>query len=302
MLPIFPQFKKLELSDREDIEVITSQFPPYSDFNFASLWSYNVNDEAEISVLNKNLVIKFHDYITQDPFYTFIGTNSVKETLDVLLDYSSSNQIPHELALIPEVVVNQLNGSRKLFSVVDDINNYDYIYQISALSTLSGKRLRGKRNFVNRFLRQYPEAQVEMLRIDHESAREEMLKLFMDWQTESNKSYEDIVVELKAIKRFFLLNQNDHINVLGIRYKGDLIGFSITEIVNREYAILHFEKCNTTFIGSYQYLKYETAKMLEKNGCMYLNTEQDLGIEGLRKSKQSWCPYTFAKKYKIHYK
>ena len=45
MLPEFPQFKKLELSDKEEVEKFTSKFPPYSDFNFVSMWSWDIKGE-----------------------------------------------------------------------------------------------------------------------------------------------------------------------------------------------------------------------------------------------------------------
>lgn len=41
MIPKFPEFKKLELSNKEEIENFTSKFPPYSDFNFVSMWCWD---------------------------------------------------------------------------------------------------------------------------------------------------------------------------------------------------------------------------------------------------------------------
>lgn len=57
MIPEFPEFKKLELSDEEKIEKITKKFPPYSDFNFVSMWSWNIYNTVTISQLKKNLVV-----------------------------------------------------------------------------------------------------------------------------------------------------------------------------------------------------------------------------------------------------
>ncbi len=52
MLPKFPNFKKIELSDRKDVENITSRFPPYSDFNFSSLWAWDLEGEMGLSILS----------------------------------------------------------------------------------------------------------------------------------------------------------------------------------------------------------------------------------------------------------
>ena len=68
MIPEFPEFKKLELSDKEEVEKITSKFPPYSDFNFVSMWSWNIENKIWISQLYGNLVVHFTDYLTDGTF------------------------------------------------------------------------------------------------------------------------------------------------------------------------------------------------------------------------------------------
>ncbi len=54
MIPEFPNFKKLELSDREEVESVTNKFPPYSDFNFTSMWCWDINEDMRLSKLNGN--------------------------------------------------------------------------------------------------------------------------------------------------------------------------------------------------------------------------------------------------------
>ena len=53
MLPTFPEFKPLELSDKNDVENFTSKFPPYSDFNFVSMWCWDIKEEMRISLFDK---------------------------------------------------------------------------------------------------------------------------------------------------------------------------------------------------------------------------------------------------------
>ena len=57
MIPEFPKFKNLELSDKNDIEKFTSKFLPYSDFSFVSMWSWDIKGEMRIAQLNGNLVV-----------------------------------------------------------------------------------------------------------------------------------------------------------------------------------------------------------------------------------------------------
>ena len=91
MIPEFPQFKKLELSDRKDLEKFTSKFPPYSDFNFVSMWAWDTKGEMQISQLNGNLVVQFTDYINGKPFFSFLGDSLVLDTIKTLLDFSKKN-------------------------------------------------------------------------------------------------------------------------------------------------------------------------------------------------------------------
>ena len=93
MIPEFPQFKPIELSDKQEVEKITSQYPPYSDFNFVSMWSWDIKGEMRLSMLNGNLVVKFNDYITGEPFYSFLGKNKLNETAEILLNLSKEEKL-----------------------------------------------------------------------------------------------------------------------------------------------------------------------------------------------------------------
>jgi hypothetical protein len=63
MIPTFPVFKRLEITDKVDFKKIVLQFEPYSDHNFVSLWSFDTKEDCEISILNENLVIKMNDFL-----------------------------------------------------------------------------------------------------------------------------------------------------------------------------------------------------------------------------------------------
>lgn len=281
----FPHFKKLELSDRETIESFVSKYPPYSDFNFTSLWSYNVHDEAEFSFLNDNLVVKFHDYITGEPFYTFLGENKPVETVETLLKSAKENSLAHKLKLIPEVVAKALANYKHNFSIVEDQDSHDYIYSISEMALLVGNKYRGKRNFVNRFKAYEKELDLRNVDINDKALQEGYIEMFFKWEYQKNKNRHDTEIELAALKRLFQLTSLKNLYSLAIFQGPKVKAFSIFEIVNDDYATLHFLKADISYIGIYPYLFQQRAKFLEEKGIRYLNGEQDLGIENLRKSK-----------------
>lgn len=300
VIPQFPNFKKITLDDRKVIEEHHKKYPPYSDFNFVSMWCYNTEGKMLISYLNDNLIVKFQDYITSKSFYSFHGTNQITNTISALLRSGSSKTKP-KLKLIPQSSVPNGILSDNLI-VEEDLDNHDYILSIRQLKFLKGKKYRGKKNFVNRFTRKYSFKEVNM-DLNDKSVQKDINNLFHLWRGNSNLSLDDVKNELVAVNRIFELS-NDHksLHAIGIYVDNSLIGFTINEVVHDKFAILHFEKADIAYEGIYAYLMFATANHLAQFGCKYINYEQDLGIPGLRKAKRSFFPTSMLKKYIIYNK
>src|SRR5437016_4527487 len=107
MLPQFPQFKELELSDAGDVQRYTARHAPFSDFNFAGLWSWNIDGSVLLCELNGNLVVRLGDCVTGEVFYSFLGDGSVNETVEALIDLSCRENLQPRLQLVPEIVAGQ---------------------------------------------------------------------------------------------------------------------------------------------------------------------------------------------------
>ena len=74
-----------------------------------------------------------------------------------------------------------------------------------------------------------------------------------------------------------------------IRVGGQIVAFSLGELLNNETVLVHFEKADTDFNGIYQVINNEFLKN-EWADTVYVNREEDMGVEGLRKAKLSYCP------------
>lgn len=72
-IPAFPRFKHLDLDDQAEFDLFTGQYPPYSEFNFVNLFCYDTTGDCQVSILNGNLVVRFRDYVTREPFFSFLG-------------------------------------------------------------------------------------------------------------------------------------------------------------------------------------------------------------------------------------
>ncbi len=303
MITIFPNFKKLGLEDKPIVEGFVRRYLPYSDFNFVSLWSYNTNDSYEISYLNKNLVIKQDDYITNEPFISFIGKNKLMETIESLINYAKTKKINTTLRLIPkDILPKNISILSRKYIIEKDPDNFDYIMSIDNLLNLRGKKFKSKRKWVNTFKKMYPEHEIKELDLCNKNIQKEIIKLFNKWEEIRNKKRNETIRELKAIKKLMRDSKQFKLKNIGVYHKGKLISFSINEAVHKNYYMGHFGKADYAYRGSFQYLEYITAHMMNDGKIKYMNFEQDMGEQNLKSSKLSWKPTHMLEKYTIREK
>jgi hypothetical protein len=77
---------------------------------------------------------------------------------------------------------------------------------------------------------------------------------------------------------------------------GRLVAFSLGSLVDDEMAVIHFEKADTAIPGLYAAIN----KMVLEHAfpqARFVNREEDMGIPGLRKSKESYNPLRMIHKY-----
>ncbi len=294
MIPEFPEFKKLEFSDKAEVEQFTKDFPPYSDFNFVSMWSWDTKGETGISQLNGNLVVRLNDYLSKEPFYSFIGQNKIKETIEYLTDFSAKNGQGSKLKLVPEEITNQHKSNDFLY--ISDHDNFDYIYAVKDFAACAGKKYETQRNQISRFEKKYPDAVVKVY-TDFNEIKGQILLLEQRWKL--NKIVQDKTLEFRseseALRRFFEIRQENFLTVC-IFVKDELVAFCVSELLDSEYAISHFAKADVSFSGIYSFLFHKTCMALINKNREYLNYEQDLGLIYLRHSKMSFRPIKFLKK------
>lgn len=296
MLPTFPDLKALEKTDRQEIEQVTKHFLPYSDYNFTSLWCWDTKQKIRVGILNNNLIVRFTDYLNGEEFFSFMGRTMANETANRLLLEAEKIGIRPVLSLIPEETAKLLDS--KLFLINEDRDGFDYVYPIENLSTYKGNKLGAKRNFLNRFTKNY-KSETRVINLNESLIQQQLLKNFSEWASEKGLSDDNTQNELSAIKRLFLLD-NQNIVAIGIFVADQLVGFSIDEVLNNSFSLLHFEKGKlNTFVGLFPFIMQQTTEILKTKGSSFLNYEQDMGIPGLRKGKMSYHPSQMLKKYTI---
>lgn len=299
MIPEFPQFKALELADREEVERVTSKLPPYSDFNFVSMYSWDVAGEMRVSSLNNNIIMRFTDYLDGSHFFSLIGENELEKTALELLKFSKQHHNRDHLRLVPWHVAERLTHPH--LHVEKDPNAYDYVYEVSHLANMHNWPKHSSGKNVRSFTKQYPNYVVKHECIENveEGA---YLDMFNRWAKNKNLFNTFSLNEYKALDRIFETNHY-RLNAVSIYVDDFMVGFTIYEVISPEYAISHFAKADTEYHRAVSdILNWEEAKILKDRGIKYFNWEQDLGIEGLRKSKQKYSPVHMLEKCVVHYK
>lgn len=173
--------------------------------------------------------------------------------------------------------------------------HFDYIYSVQELIELKGNRFHKKKNLLNQFKKKYD---FTLKKID-QNLLPSVLAMQEDWCAwQDCESSDTLASENRVIIRV-LQSWNDFPGITGaaLTVQGRIIAFTVAEPLAEEIIIIHFEKGLPEFTGVYQAINQA---FLEQNpGFRLVNREQDLGDEGLRKSKLSYNPVDFVRKYHV---
>lgn len=187
------------------------------------------------------------------------------------------------------------------FDYVADRDGYDYLYEIDRLADLGGKKLHAKRNHINRFMENNPtwtyeeitpESLPECLEMDREWYRRSL-------QREGEAEERDLGDEGIALRTAM-----EHYQELGlegglIRVYGEVVAFTMGDKLSADTYDVHFEKAYGELQGAYAMINREFARWVRQHHpeVKYLNREDDMGVEGLRKAKLSYYPDLLVEKY-----
>lgn len=234
------------------------------------------------------------------------GDNSeIKNALENILDDARTSDCECVFGNInsdEKEILCKLYGSPKI-DAAPELG--DYIYLTENLANLPGKKFSKKRNHVHQFIKKYPEYRFELLGPDN---LESVMRVEEKWLLESGerdgvKSFsEDLQTERAIIKN--ALDSFDCFSKYcgmsgGIVFVQDYpVAFCISSRLSPDVTDIHFEKCLSSFAkdGGYAIINNEFAKTLSTK---YINREEDLGVEGLRKAKLSYYPEKVLDKYNV---
>jgi uncharacterized protein len=223
---------------------------------------------------------------------------NINKAFKFIIKHFEDNKKLIHLKAIDEDVVDYLKKEYgEKFDYIEERNNFDYIYDGDSLRTLVGRKNQKKRNHLNSFIKEYGN------RIKYKNLEkidfEECINLLRKWSKDKEESLE-IDSEFKAINRIFrhFDELKNNVKIAGIYIDSKLEAFSIGEMLNNNMAVIHIEKANANIRGLYPYINQQFL-VNEFSDAKFINREEDLGLEGLRKAKLSYHPIKFVKKYTV---
>lgn len=295
------KFKEIELSDKTIFEqVLKQEQPEMSEYTFTNLFIWRRSRVIEFAEYKDGLIVKtLHDGKTG--FYPPVGYDDLGEVYSVISDYAKKSNLPFVIERVPGYQVERLRqtGDDKNYLFTDDRDNYDYIYTSEKLAFLKGRKLDGKRGFVNNFRKKY---QFNYLKY-HSHMRERCLKMAGSWINRKGKLEAPQLIgllnEFEALNQ--LLEHFDELDFIGgvLCVNGNPAAMTFGEPLNDDMFVVHFEKANTDYVGSYQMINQQFVQNEMVGKYAYVNREQDLGISGIRKAKKSYVPDRMLSKYSV---
>lgn len=228
--------------------------------------------------------------------------DKIREAIDYVIKWFDNDKKKIYLRGIDEDVVGILsNQYPDKFEYISERDMFDYIYDAEKMRTLKGRKLSNKRNHINYFMKEYGD-KVETRLLDGNDF-EDCLKLMEVW--DENRSGDEAFEESKknelaAIKKLFdnYSILKDKLKIYGVYIDGRLEAFSMGEYLNKDMALIHIEKANPSIRGLYPYIN-KMFLVEEFPDVKWVNREEDMGVEGLKKAKLSYYPERFVEKYSV---
>lgn len=187
------------------------------------------------------------------------------------------------------------------FTFTGDRDGYEYLYEIDRLAELGGKKLHAKRNHINRFIENNPSWRFEEIT---PQTLPECLEMDKAWyrtslRREGDAEEQDLRAEVAALRR--AMEHYAALDLEGglIRVEGRVIAFTMGDKLCSDTYDVHFEKAYGDIQGAYAIINREFARWVRARHpeVRYLNREDDMGVEGLRKAKESYYPDPMVEKH-----
>ncbi len=289
-------FKPIEIQDKPLFdEFLRKDTPRISELTFTNLfiWRHHYrpvwlqwNDEC--------ILIIFHPQTGTTYGLAPFGPGDKKSALDVLSEEIAKQTPDVRICRVgEEFVTNQVDPAK--YAVVHDRDNSDYVYLAKDLISLSGNKYHRKKNHLNQFIKNFA--------FEYHPLNADLVKRVLGMQEAWCQIREcvekpDLLAEDFAVREALTCYEELGYQGGAILINSVVEAFSLGEPLNEDTAVIHIEKANPEIPGLYAAINQLFCLNAWSN-FTYINREQDMGVEGLRKAKESYYPHHMVDKYTL---
>jgi hypothetical protein len=182
-----------------------------------------------------------------------------------------------------------------------DRDSFDYVYDINDLADLPGRKFQKKRNHLNRFRQQNPDHRLEPITEENLPEVEALVEKWYALREEADP-HSDFLLERAALKKALRQLEALELEGLLLRTSEGVVAMTLGSQLSDDTFDIHFEKALDIADGAYPAINNGFARYLREKypNIHFLNREDDLGIEGLRKAKLSYNPHHLVEKSWAH--
>lgn len=288
------EFKTLDLTEKARYDSLLHRVPERGcEYNFVNLYLWGRQHMA----FHGDNVALFSQF-NRKSVYPFPLGQDIKSTLDAIIHDAKMRGIPCRLTGLSQddcATLERLYPGQ--FRIHFDRDSFDYVYDINDLAELKGRKYQKKRNHINRFIQNHPGYTLEPITDENTQETAEMLQTWYTQREEADPLM-DFHMEKAAI--FKALRNRSELGIEGLllKHEGKLLAMTMGSHLRPDTFDVQFEKALEEADGAYPTINWEFARYLREKypDLQYLNREDDLGLEGLRKAKLSYCPHHMVEK------
>lgn len=268
---------------------------PSADYAAANLYMWDEKYKKEIAFVGERAAVRIRSK-SEGYHYLFpIGEGDPAPLLQALYDDAASRAQALHFVGVSEEEVPYLVAQWGEKAQVEEIRDWeDYLYDAEKLSTLSGKKLHGKRNHINAFCAAHT-WHVEPLTPERFEDCIEILDKWQEGKT-GELSEEEIAIE-RGLAAWKALELEGII----LYADGEPAAFTMGSRVTPTCLCVHFEKATPAFEGAFPLINREFVRAMREKypEITTVNREEDMGLPNLRAAKLSWRPVALLKKYAV---
>lgn len=284
LLPIYPEFTDITREMRSVLHPLFQQLREgVSEMSFAGLYLFRETHRYQISLVDDSIVCVSGDDDGSPFFMLPFGLPNVNVLRELFERFG-------EMKAVSETYVEELRGIGA--TVVEDRDNFDYLYDRQKMADLPGSALHKKRNLVNAFINNYTYQGRPLL----DEYLPDALKVLDDW-----RGHREDAGDYDAAREG--LERMDELQLCGGIYyvEGVPAAYSLgEENACGSSFVVHFVKADSQYKGIYQFVNQCFSAILPDKYST-INWEQDLGNPGLRQAKESYKPIGFVKKFRARF-